>query len=53
MALILDRLAHQLLEHHDFTETDLVGLQPRITRVVERLAIDYMVFDGREIRCGL
>ena len=27
-ALILDRLAHQLLEHHDFTDTDLVGLQP-------------------------
>ena len=26
---VLDRLTHQLLEHHDFTETDLVGLQPR------------------------
>ena len=27
-ALILDRLAHQLIEHHDFSNTDLVGLQP-------------------------
>lgn len=52
-ALILDRLAHQLLEHHDFTETDLVGLQPRGTRVAERLASRlYGLLDGREIRCG-
>jgi len=26
---VLDRLAHQLLEHHDFSRTDIVGLQPR------------------------
>ena len=52
-ALILDRLAHQLLEDHDFTETDLVGLQPRGTRVAERLAsILYGLLDGREIRSG-
>ena len=52
-ALILDRLAHQLLEHHDFTETDLIGLQPRGTRVAERLASRlYGLLDGREIRCG-
>ena len=36
-ALILDRLAHQLIEHHDFSETDLVGLQPRGSRLAERL----------------
>ena len=36
-ALILDRLAHQLIEHHDFSMTDLVGLQPRGTRLAERL----------------
>ena len=29
-ALILDRLAHQLIEHHDFQNTDLVGLQPGV-----------------------
>ena len=52
-ALILDRLAHQLLEHHDFTETDLVGLQPRGTRVAKRLASRLSeLLDGREIRCG-
>ena len=26
---VVDRLAHQLLEHHDFNHSDLVGLQPR------------------------
>ncbi|MAO46838.1 MAG: bifunctional pyr operon transcriptional regulator/uracil phosphoribosyltransferase [Crocinitomicaceae bacterium] len=52
-ALILDRLAHQLLEHHDFSETDLVGLQPRGTRVAERLAKRLsQLLDGKEVRCG-
>lgn len=36
-ALILDRLAHQLIEHHDFSKTVLVGLQPRGSRLAERL----------------
>ena len=36
-ALILDRLAHQLIEHHDFSNTVLVGLQPRGSRLAERL----------------
>lgn len=26
---VVDRLAHQLLEHHDFNHLDLIGLQPR------------------------
>lgn len=26
---VVDRLAHQMLEHHDFHRTDIVGLQPR------------------------
>jgi pyrimidine operon attenuation protein/uracil phosphoribosyltransferase len=26
---VIDRLAHQMLEHHDFNRTVLVGLQPR------------------------
>ena len=52
-ALILDRLAHLLLEHHDFSETDLVGLQPRGTRVAERLAKRLsQLLDGKEVRCG-
>ncbi len=34
---IMDRLAHQLLEHHDFRETDLIGLQPRGVLVADRL----------------
>ena len=37
--LILDRLAHQLLEHHDFSNTDLIGLQPRGIRVARRLQV--------------
>ena len=52
-ALILDRLAHQLLEHHDFNNTDLVGLQPRGVRVAERLAVRLgKLLNGKEIRCG-
>lgn len=52
-ALILDRLAHQLLEHHDFTDTDLVGLQPRGTRVAQRLAARLSdLLGGVEIHCG-
>ena len=52
-ALILDRLAHQLLEHHDFNDTDLVGLQPRGTRVAERLAVRLSeLLGGKEIKCG-
>lgn len=42
--LVLDRLAHQLIEHHgDFSDSCLIGIQPRGTalsdRLVERLAI--------------
>ena len=52
-ALILDRLAPQLLEHQDFNETDLVGLQPRGTRVAHRLAERLSeLLDGKKIRCG-
>lgn len=50
---IVDRLAHQLLEHHTFSETDLVGLQPRgfflAQRLQQRLAA---LLPGTEIRCG-
>ena len=52
-ALILDRLAHQLIEHHDFSETDLVGLQPRGSRLAERLQkrLKELLPDS-DIRCG-
>ena len=50
---VVDRLAHQLLEHHDFTLSDLVGLQPRgywFAQVLQRrLAV---LLPGEEIRCG-
>ena len=50
---MVDRLAHQLLEHHSFEETDLVGLQPRgiylARRIQERLKV---LLPATEIRCG-
>ena len=52
-ALILDRLAHQLIEHHDFSKTDLVGLQPRGTRLAERLKRRLEELTGGvEVNCG-
>lgn len=52
-ALILDRLAHQLIEHHDFSNTDLVGLQPRGVRLAMRLQARLQsLLPGQEIRCG-
>ena len=52
-ALILDRLAHQLIEHHDFSKTDLVGLQPRGVRLAERLQERLQsLLQGQEVRCG-
>ena len=52
-ALILDRLAHQLIEHHDFSQTDLVGLQPRGSRLAERLKAHLEeLLRGTDIHCG-
>ena len=52
-ALILDRLAHQLIEHHDFSQTDLVGLQPRGTRLAARLKARLEeLLPGMNIHCG-
>ena len=52
-ALILDRLAHQLLEHHDFSNTDLIGLQPRGVRFAKRLQSRLTeLLDGQEVRVG-
>ncbi len=50
---LVDRMAHQLLEHHDFSETDLVGLQPRgyllALRIQKRLK---QLEPHLEIQCG-
>ena len=50
---VVDRMAHQLLEHHDFTETDLIGLQPRgyllAQRIQQRLK---QLVPNMEIQCG-
>ena len=36
--LVLDRLTHQLIEHHgDFSESCLIGIQPRGIALMERL----------------
>lgn len=52
-ALILDRLAHQLIEHHDFSQTDLVGLQPRGSRLAARLKARLEeLLPGTDIHCG-
>ena len=44
--IMIERLAHQLIENHsDFSETILVGLQPRgvefTSRILEKLIYDY------------
>lgn len=50
---VVDRLAHQLLEHHDFSNTDLVGLQPRgykLALIIQQRLQELL--PGEEIRCG-
>lgn len=50
---IMDRLAHQLLEHHDLENTDLIGLQPRGIFVADRLRARLSVLlGGKELRLG-
>ena len=50
---VVDRLTHQLLEHHDFTDSDLIGLQPRgywFARIIkQRLET---LLQGTTINCG-
>lgn len=50
---IVDRLAHQLLEHHTFNETDLVGLQPRGIFLAKRIQrrLEELLPD-QHIHCG-
>jgi pyrimidine operon attenuation protein/uracil phosphoribosyltransferase len=50
---IVDRLAHQLLEHHTFQQTDLIGLQPRGVEFSKRLQKRLEeLLPGQTIRCG-
>ena len=50
---IIDRMAHQLLEHHDFKDTDVVGLQTQGARLAERLQERIQeLLGGQIIRLG-
>lgn len=51
--LTLNRLCYQLIEtHNDFTNTVLIGLQPRGVHLVHRLKIQLEQILGKEIVCG-
>ena len=50
---VVDRLAHQLLEHHDFNHSDLIGLQPRgywFAKVLQRRL--HELLPDVDINCG-
>ncbi len=50
---VIDRLAHQLLEHHDFSKTDLIGLQPRGFILAERVKCRLQeLIPSQAINCG-
>ena len=51
--LTLNRLCYQLIEnHHDFSSTVLIGLQPRGVNVVARLKHQLEEILGHPITCG-
>ena len=51
--LTLKRLSHELIEsHNDFSNTVLVGLQPRGIHGVTRLKSNLESIRGKEIQCG-
>lgn len=51
--LTLNRLCYQLIEtHNDFSETVLIGLQPRGVNVVARLKSQLEAILGKEVVCG-
>jgi len=50
---VVDRLTHQLLEHHDFSNSDLVGLQPRgywLAKIIQNRLQELL--PGQSINCG-
>jgi pyrimidine operon attenuation protein/uracil phosphoribosyltransferase len=51
--LTLERLCRQLIENHDdFSNTVLIGLQPRGVHVVDRLKKMLESILGKEVQCG-
>ena len=53
LELTLKRLCHELIETHtDFTETVIIGLQPRGIHVVQRVKEQLETILGKEITCG-
>lgn len=51
--LTLNRLCYQLIEgHNDFSETVLIGLQPRGVAVLNRIKAMLEQILGKEIQCG-
>lgn len=53
LELTLKRLSHELIEsHNDFSDTVLVGLQPRGIYVVYQLKKQLEIILGKEIVCG-
>jgi pyrimidine operon attenuation protein/uracil phosphoribosyltransferase len=53
LELTLNRLCYELIEsHNDFSETVLVGLQPRGVHVVTRLKKQLETILQKEVLCG-
>ncbi|MDG2465210.1 MAG: bifunctional pyr operon transcriptional regulator/uracil phosphoribosyltransferase PyrR [Crocinitomicaceae bacterium] len=51
--LTISRLCHQLIENHgDFSESILIGLQPRGINVVTQLKARLEEILGKEVKCG-
>ena len=51
--LTINRLCYQLIEaHNDFSNTVLIGLQPRGVNVVTRIKKQLELILGKEIQCG-
>ena len=51
--LTINRLCYQLIEtHNDFSNTVLIGLQPRGVNVLERIKSRLEVILGKEVVCG-
>jgi pyrimidine operon attenuation protein/uracil phosphoribosyltransferase len=52
-ALILKRLCHQLIENHNnFSESVLIGLQPRGIYLANRLGQQLSQITGQPVQCG-
>lgn len=51
--LTINRLCYQLIEqHNDFSETVLIGLQPRGINVLERIKTQLELILGHDVVCG-